>query len=99
MWGVGLTAFFVTVIERKRNAGGAPVQALRWAALSYKAMQLARPLALILLLIAAATGLASCGGSTNSGGGSGGSITFPLTVRAQSNSATTDLQTISITVP
>ncbi len=100
MWGVGLTVFFVTVIERKRNAGGAPVQALRWAALSYKAMQLARPLALILLLIAAATGLASCGGSTHNGGGNGGgSITFPLTVRAQSNPATTDLQTISITVP
>jgi len=55
---------------------------------------------LILLLIAAATGLASCGGSTHNGGGNGGgSITFPLTVRAQSNPATTDLQTISITVP
>jgi hypothetical protein len=55
---------------------------------------------LMLLLIAAATGLVSCGGSTNGGGsGGGGSITFPLTVQAQSNSATTNLQNISITVP
>jgi hypothetical protein len=66
--------------------------------LSDKKMALARPLALLLLLAAVATALVSCGGSTNSGGG-GGSITFPLTIQAKSSSATTNLQTISITVP
>jgi hypothetical protein len=62
--------------------------------------QLARGAAFALLLTIAATGMLSCGGSTNSGGGGGGgSITFPLTVQVQSNSATANMQPISITVP
>lgn len=70
--------------------------------------QFARGAAWALLLAAAATGMLSCGGSTSSGGGTGsggggggggGSITFPLTVQVQSNSATTSLPPISITVP
>ena len=97
MLGIGLAILFVTLTDRKKNAG-APAETSPRAVLSYKAMPFARPLALMLLLIAAATALVSCGGSTNGGGG-GGSITFPLTVRAQSNSATTNLQNISITVP
>jgi hypothetical protein len=96
MLGIGLVILFVTLAERKKNAGP-PGETSRRAVLSYKAMPFARPLALMLLLTAAATALVSCGGSTNGGGG--GSITFPVTVRAQSNSATTNLQTISITVP
>jgi hypothetical protein len=62
------------------------------------ASQFARVLAL-MLLVAAATGMLSCGGSTQGGGGGGGSITFPLTLQAQSNGAGTSLQTISVTVP
>lgn len=63
--------------------------------------QFARALAFAVLLAVMATGMVSCGGSTHSGGngGAGGSITFPLTLHAQSNSATASLQTISITVP
>jgi hypothetical protein len=70
---------------------------------AHYASQFARVLALMLLLVAAATGMLSCAGSTqgSGGGGSGGggSITFPLTVQGQSNSAAASLQTISVTVP
>lgn len=59
----------------------------------------ARAFALMLLLIAGAAGLISCGGSTQGGGNNGVSITLPLTVQAQSGSSTTTLQTISVTVP
>jgi len=54
---------------------------------------------LTLLLAAAAVGMQSCVGSTQSGGGGGDSITLPLTLQASSNSATTNLQTITISVP
>jgi hypothetical protein len=56
---------------------------------------------LALLLAAAAAGMQSCGGGTQSGGGGGGggSITVPLTVQARSNSTSSNLQTITITVP
>jgi hypothetical protein len=107
MWAIGAMIFFVMVITGKRSAAGLRLQtSSHWGAQRHSAAAFARPLALILLLAGLATGLASCGGSTNSGGGSGGggtggggSITFPLTVQAQSNSATASLQTISITVP
>jgi len=70
---------------------------------AHYASQFARVLALMLLLVAAATGMLSCAGSTQGsgggGGGGGGSITFPLTVQGQSNSAAASLQTISVTVP
>lgn len=107
MWAISAMIFFAMVIARRRNAAGLRLQtSSHWGAQRHSAAAFARPLALILLLAALATGLASCGGSTNSGGGSGGggtggggSITFPLTVQAQSNSATASLQTISITVP
>jgi len=57
---------------------------------------------LTLLLAAAAAGMQSCAGGTQSGGGGGGgggSITLPLTLQARSNSASSNLQTITITVP
>jgi hypothetical protein len=58
---------------------------------------------LTLLLAAVAAGMQSCAGGTQSGGGGGagggGSITVPLTVQARSNSASSNLQTIAITVP
>jgi hypothetical protein len=103
MWAIGAMIFFVMVITGKRSAAGLGLQtSSHWGAQRHSAAAFARPLAFILLLAALGTGLASCGGSTNSGGGGtggGGSITFPLTVQAQSNSATASLQTISITVP
>jgi hypothetical protein len=103
MWAIGTMTFCAMVIARRRNAAGLRLQrSSHWGAQGHGAAAFARPLALMLLLAALATGLASCGGSTNSGGGGtggGGSITVPLTVQAQSNSATASLQTISITVP
>lgn len=96
MWAIVFVLFLATLITRTRHVASNLIQPPRPAGL--KTAAFARPLALMLLLAAAATGLVSCGGSTNSGGG-GGSITFPLTIQAKSSSATTNLQTISITVP
>lgn len=65
----------------------------------------ARGMAWSLVLAAAVTAMVSCGGSTSSSGGGGGgggggnSVTFPLVVQGQANSSSTNLQTISITVP
>jgi hypothetical protein len=87
-WGVGL-ALFATILIAKLLVGKT-------------CADLARAFALTLLLAAAAAGMQSCAGGTQSGsggGGGGGSITLPLTVQAHSNSATTNLQTITITVP
>lgn len=102
MWAIAMVIFIAMLIASKRTIIGASMQMSRWEGLrglSYKAVVFPRPLALMLLLAVVAAGLASCGGSTNSGGGGGGSITFPLTVQARSSSATTNLQTVSITVP
>lgn len=101
MWAIAVVIFLAILIASKRTITGASMQMSRWEGLrglSHKAVAFACPLALMLLAVVAA-GLVSCGGSTNSGGGGGGSITFPLTVQARSSSATTNLQTISITVP
>jgi len=54
-------------------------------------------LALVILLAVLTTGMISCGGSTHGGGG--GSITFPLTLMAHSNSGSASMGSISITVP
>jgi len=64
----------------------------------------ARGLAWSLLLAAAVTAMVSCGGAASSSGGNGSggggsSVTFPLVVQGQANSGSTNLQTISITVP
>jgi hypothetical protein len=83
-WGVGL-ALFATILIAKLLVGKT-------------CADLARAFALTLLLAAAAAGMQSCAGGTQSGGG-GGSITLPLTLQASSNSATTNLQTITVTVP
>jgi hypothetical protein len=75
-----------------------------------KPLPLARGLAVMALVMVLAVGLISCGGSTSStstgggtgGGGTGGGTT-PFTgqvvVQAQSGGATTNLSTLSITVP
>jgi hypothetical protein len=104
MWGIGLVLFATILIakplitktselsERSRNRGD----------LRYKCAGWARAFALTLLFAAAAVSMQSCAGGTQSGGGSGGgggSITLPLTLQASSNSATTNLQTITVTVP
>jgi hypothetical protein len=95
MWGIGL-ALFATILIAK------PLIA---RALRYKCADWARAFALTLLLAAAAAGMQSCGGGTqsggggNGGGGGGGSITVPLTLQARSNSTSSNLQTITITVP
>lgn len=100
MWGIGLAIFFAAAIAREVRRRAAGEFSSRVGALDHEAAAFARTFALILLVAALAAGLASCGGSTNGGGGGGGSsVTFPLTVQAQSNSTTTRLQTISITVP
>jgi hypothetical protein len=53
-------------------------------------------LALVILLAVTAMGMMSCSGSTHN---NGGSITFPLTLMANSNSGSASMGTISITVP
>ena len=101
-WAIAVVAFLLTLVASKRNITGGSMQGSPQAGFdgfAYKTGAFARPLALMLLLAAVAAGLASCGGSTSGGGGGGGSITFPLTIQARSNSSTTNLQTISITVP
>jgi hypothetical protein len=97
MWVIGLLVFFVMIFARESIASGSRSQTSHRGILSNNRWALALALPLAMLLAAAAT-MMSCGGSTNSGGG-GGSITFPLTVQGQSNSASVNLQTISITVP
>jgi hypothetical protein len=104
-WAIAVAILLITLITltaSKRNISRAFVPGSGPAglgSLSDKRLVLARPLALMLLLVVIAVGLASCGGSTSGGGGGGGLVTFPLTIQARSNSATTNLQTISITVP
>jgi hypothetical protein len=94
MWGIGLALFGTILIAKPLIAR---------AALRYKCADWARAFALTLLLAAVAVGMQSCAGGTQSGGGGGagggGSITVPLTVQARSNSASSNLQTIAITVP
>jgi hypothetical protein len=92
MWGIGLALFATILIAKPLTA----------RALRYKGADWARAFALTLLLAAVASGMQSCGGGTQSGGGGGGgggSITLPLTLQARSNSASSNLQTITITVP
>ena len=86
-WGIGFAVFLILLIAaRHEDSRLAPF---------------ARAAAWSLVLAAAVTVMVSCGGSTSSGtsGGGGGSMTVPVVVQAQSNSATTNLQTITITVP
>jgi hypothetical protein len=73
-----------------------------------KPMPLARGLAVMALVMVLAVGLISCGGSTSTtstgggGGGTGGGTTpfnGQVVVQAQSGGATTNLSTLSITVP
>jgi hypothetical protein len=92
LWGIGFVTLFVAFV----TARGATS---RFAAAG-------RAVVLILLVAGVAGGMLSCGGSTNSssgggggGGGGGNPVTFPMNVQAKSNSATMNLQTISITVP
>jgi hypothetical protein len=88
MWGIGLALLAMILIAK--------------SLIHKTCADLARAFALTLLLAAAAVGMQSCAGGTQSGGGGGGgggSITLPLTLQASSNSATTNLQTITITVP
>jgi hypothetical protein len=103
IWAIAVLIFLATLIASKQNVTAASKQMLRSAGLrglGYGRVTFARPLALMLLAAMMAAVLVSCGGSTNGGGGGGGgSITFPLTIQAKSSSATTNLQTISITVP
>ena len=107
LWAIGVVMLVAALIKSKLKVTGTWTQLSHGSAaigLSHKAGAFARPLALMLLLTAVATGLVSCSGSTNSGGGGGGgggggSITFPVTVQARSSSASANLQTISITVP
>jgi len=104
MWGIGLALFGTILIAKPLIAKTSELleQSPRRDALRYKCADWARAFALTLLLAAAAVGMQSCAGGTQSGGGGGGgggSITLPLTLQARSNSATTNLQTITITVP
>jgi len=107
MWGIGLALFATILVAKPLIAKTSELweQSPNRGALRYKCADLARAFALTLLLAAAAAGMQSCGGGTQSGGGSGGggggggSITLPLTLQARSNSASSNLQTIAITVP
>jgi hypothetical protein len=102
MWGIGLALFGTILIAKPLMAKTSELseQSRNRGDLRYKCTGWARAFALTLLLAAAAAGMQSCAGGTQSGGGGGGgSITLPLTLQASSNSATTNLQTITITVP
>jgi hypothetical protein len=101
MWGIGLALFGTILIAKPMIAMTSELwkQSPDRRALRCMCAELARAFALTLLLAAAAVGMQSCAGGTQSGGGGGGSITLPLTLQASSNSATTNLQTITITVP
>jgi hypothetical protein len=93
MWAIGFMVFVMLLIAARHEDS--------------RIGRYARGLAWSLLLTAAVTAMVSCGGaaSTSGGGGSGGgggggnSVTFPLVVQGQANSSSTNLQTISITVP
>jgi hypothetical protein len=102
MWGIGLALFGTILIAEPLMAKTSELseQSRNRGDLRYKCTGWARAFALTLLLAAAAASMQSCAGGTQSGGGGGGgSITLPLTLQASSNSATTNLQTITITVP
>jgi len=103
MWGIGLALLAMILIAKPMiTMTSESEQNPNRGDLRYKCAGWARAFALTLLLAAAALGMQSCAGGTQSGGGSGGggaSITLPLTLQASSNSATTNLQTITITVP
>ncbi len=95
VWGLGVVVFLVMLIAARHEDS--------------RLARCARAVAWNLILAAAVTAMVSCGGSTSSsggggtggggGGGGGSSMTVPVVVQAQSNSATMNLQTISITVP
>ena len=90
MWAIGFMVFVMLVIAARHEDS--------------RIGRYARGLAWSLVLAAAVTAMVSCGGaaSTSGGGGGGGggnSVTFPLVVQGQANSSSTNLQTISITVP
>ena len=99
MWAIGFLVFVMLLIVANHAARHEDSRIGRYA----------RGLAWCLLLAAAVTAMVSCGGSTSSSGGNGGgggggggggsSVTFPLVVQGQANSSSTNLQTISITVP
>jgi hypothetical protein len=108
MWGIGLALLGTILIAKPLIAKTSKLweQSPKLGALGYKCADWARAFSLALLLAAAASGMQSCGGGTQSGGGGGGvggggggSITLPLTLQARSNSASSNLQTITITVP
>jgi hypothetical protein len=85
-WGAGFVIFLMMLIAARHEDW----RVARWA----------RAVAWSLVLTAAVTAMVSCGGSTSTGGGGGGnSITFPVTIQGQANSASTNLQSVSITVP
>ena len=103
MWGIGIALFGTFLIAKPLIAKTSELweQSPNRGTLRYKCADWARAFALTLLL-AAAAGMQSCGGGTQSGGGGGGgggSITLPLTLQARSNSTSSNLQTITITVP
>jgi hypothetical protein len=107
MWGIGLALFATILIAKPLMVKTSELseQSPNRGALRYQCADWARAFALTLLLAAAAAGMQSCGGGTqsggggNGGGGGGGSITVPLTLQARSNSTSSNLQTITITVP
>jgi hypothetical protein len=101
MWGIGFVLLTMILVAKPLIAKTSELseQSPSRGALRHKCADLARAFALTLLLAAAAAGMQSCAGGTQSGGGGGGSIRLPLTLQASSNSATTNLQTITITVP
>jgi hypothetical protein len=93
MWAIGFMVFVMLLIAARHEDS--------------RIGRYARGLAWSLLLAAAVTAMVSCGGAASSGGGGtgggggggGNSVTFPLVVQGQANSNSTNLQTISITVP
>jgi hypothetical protein len=101
MWGIGFVLLTMILIAKPLIAKTSELweQSRNRGDLRYKCAGLARAFALTLLLAAATLCMQSCAGGTQSGGGRGSSITVPLTLQASSNSATTNLQTITITVP
>jgi hypothetical protein len=92
VWGIGFMVFVMLLIVAHHAARHEDSRFGRYA----------RGLAWSLVLAAAVTAMVSCGGSASTGGGGGGggnSVTFPLVVQGQASSSSTNLQTISITVP
>jgi hypothetical protein len=101
IWAIGFMVFVMLLIVANHAARHEDSRIGRYA----------RGLAWSLLLAGAVTAMVSCGGSTSTSGGTGGggaggggggggsSVTFPLVVQGQANSSSTNLQTISITVP